>query len=331
MKAAATDRRGAASLQPTDTRGSIVRADLAPRQAKLLGISASPRPAVYDGSKGVYLSPSLAQAGKRPSDLTEWLNLLAPDVVRRAHREYVDAGSQIIQTNSFNGNRFRLQASSLDSRVQEINVSAAQIAREAAGDDVLVAGVIGPSGKLPSVDQVAADELLAAFADQARALDEGGVDLFHIETMSDLEEAVAAVEGVRSVSGLPVALTMSFDAGNAERGLRTMMGVSPRALVEKANELGLLAVGANCGLGLKGYQPLVRELVEAAPTGLVIAKLNAGLPKIEAGRTVYEASPASMADYALWCARNGVRIVGVCCGGTPKHIEAIARALAREL
>jgi 5-methyltetrahydrofolate--homocysteine methyltransferase len=307
-----------------------VRANLAPRQAKLLDIGTSPRPAVYDGSKGVYLGPSLAQVGKRPSDLTEWLNLLAPDIVRRAHREYVDAGSQIIQTNSFNGNRFRLQASGLDSRVEELNLSAARIAREAAGDDVLVAGVIGPSGKLPSVGEVAKDELVAAFAEQANALDEGGVDFFHIETMSDLEEAVAAVEGTQSVSGLPVALTMSFDAGTVERGLHTMMGVSPKALVEKANQLELFAVGANCGLGLEGYQPLVRELVESAPTGLVIAKLNAGMPKIEGGRTVYETSPASMADYALWCARNGVRIVGVCCGGTPEHVEAIARALVRE-
>jgi len=308
-----------------------VRANLAPRQAKLLNISASPRPAVYDGSKGVYLSPSLAQVGKRPSDLTEWLNLLAPDVVRRAHQEYVAAGSQIIQTNSFNGNRFRLQASGLDSRVEEVNVSAAQIARDTAGDDVLVAGVIGPSGELPSVGEVPKDELVAAFAEQARALDEGGVDFFHIETMSDLEEAVAAVEGVRSVSGLPVALTMSFDAGNVERGLRSMMGVPPKALVEKANELELFAVGANCGLGLDGYQPLVRELIEPTPTGLVIVKLNAGRPKIEGERTVYEASPARMADYALWCARNGVRIVGVCCGGTPEHIKAMARALSREL
>lgn len=308
-----------------------MRANLAPRQAKLLKIGASPRPAVYDGSKGVYLSPSLAQVGKRPSDLTEWLNLLAPDIVGRAHQEYVAAGSQIIQTNSFNGNRFRLQACGLDSRVEEVNVSAAQIAREAAGDDVLVAGVIGPSGKLPAVGEVAKDELVAAFAEQARALDEGGVDFFHIETMSDLEEAAAAVEGVRSVSSLAVALTMSFDAGSVERGLRTMMGVSPKALVEKANELELFAVGANCGLGLESYQPLVRELIESAPTGLVVAKLNAGRPKIEGGQTVYEASPARMADYAVWCARNGVRIVGACCGSTPEHIRAIAGALTREL
>jgi 5-methyltetrahydrofolate--homocysteine methyltransferase len=124
---------------------------------------------------------------------------------------------------------------------------------------------------------------------------------------------------------------MSFDAGNAQRGLRSMMGVSPKALVEKANELELFAVGANCGLGLEGYQPLIRDLVESAPTGLVIAKLNAGRPKIEGGRTVYEASPASMADYAVWCARNGVHIVGACCGSTPEHIKAIATALTREL
>jgi methionine synthase I (cobalamin-dependent) len=307
-----------------------VRANLAPRQAKLLEIGASRRPAVYDGSKGVYLSPSLAQVGKRPSDVSEWLNLLAPDIVRRMHQEYVAAGSQIIQTNSFNGNRFRLQACGLDSRLEEINLLAAQIAREAAGDQVLVAGVISPSGKLPAVGEVTKDELVTAFAEQAATLDKGGVDFFHIETMSDLEEAVAAVEGVRSVSGLPVALTMSFDAGNVERGLRSMMGVSPKALVEKANELGLFAVGANCGLGLEGYQPLVRDLIESAPTGLVIAKLNAGRPKIEGGRTVYEASPASMAEYAVWCARNGVRIIGACCGSTPEHISAIAKALTSE-
>jgi 5-methyltetrahydrofolate--homocysteine methyltransferase len=308
-----------------------VRANLAPRQAKLLEIGASRRPAVYDGSKGVYLSPSLAQVGKRPSDVTEWLNLLAPDVVRRMHQEYVAAGSQIIQTNSFNGNRFRLQACGLDSRLEEVNLLAAQIAHEAAGDQVLVAGVISPSGKLPAVGEVTKDELMTAFAEQAAALDKGGVDFFHIETMSDLEEAVAAVEAVRSVSGLPVALTMSFDAGNVERGLRSMMGVSPKALVKKANELELFAVGANCGLGLEGYQPLVRDLIQSTPTGLVIAKLNAGRPKIESGRTVYEASPASMADYAVWCARNGVRIIGACCGSTPEHISAIAKALTHEL
>jgi 5-methyltetrahydrofolate--homocysteine methyltransferase len=299
-----------------------------PRQATLLKIGKSPRPAVYDGSKGVYLCPSLAQVGKRPSDPTEWLNLLGPDIVRRAHKEYVDAGSEIIQTNSFNGNRFRLQPHGLDPRVEEVNVSAAQIARQAAGEQALVAGVIGPSGKLSTLGEVTRDELVAAFAEQARALDEGGVDLFHIETMSDMEEAQAAVEGVRSVSSLPVVLTMSFDAGNVERGLRSMMGVSPRALVEKANEMELLAVGANCGLGLEGYQPLVHDLTDSAPTGMVIIKLNAGRPKIEGGRTVYEASPASMAEYAVWCARNGVHIVGGCCGSEPRHIEAIAKALA---
>jgi 5-methyltetrahydrofolate--homocysteine methyltransferase len=294
-----------------------------------LNIGASSKPTLYDGSKGVYLGPSLAQVGKRPSDLTEWLNLLAPDIVRRTHQEYVDAGSQIIQTNSFNGNRFRLQPHGLDSRVEEVNVSAAQIARQAAGDHALAAGVIGPSGNLPTLGEVTRDELVAAFAEQARALEAGGADFFHIETMSDLEEAVAAVEGVRSVSGLPVALTMSFDAGSVERGLRTMMGVAPKKLVEKANELELFAVGANCGLGLEGYQPLVRDLVDAAPEGLVIIKLNAGRPMIESGRTVYEASPAGMADYAVWCARNGVHIVGGCCGGGPDHIRAMATALAR--
>jgi len=314
------------------------------RQARLQAIQLSRRPTLYDGAKGVFLSPRLADVGKTASDPTEWLNLLAPHTVLEAHRSYVEAGSEMIQTNSFNGNRLRLEPHGLASRVEELNLLAAQIAREAAGDSVLVAGVLGPSGKLLLTDSVSRQALVEAFAQQARALEQGGVDFFHIETMFDMEEAMAAVEGVTGVSSLPVALTMSFDSGKAEAGLRTMMGVSARQLAEKAGELGLFAVGANCGRGLEGYQPVIRELVQAPSTlrlrsgqaplragagrAVVIAKLNTGIPQIHGGEVDYGGSPEEMGRYAAWCASQGVGIIGGCCGTTPAHIEAMARALA---
>ena len=302
----------------------------AERQDRLEAIPMSGRPALYDGAKGVFLSPRLADVGKSPSDLTEWLNLLAPETVRQAHRDYIEAGSDIIQTNSFSGNRFQLEQRGLVSRLQELNLAAAEIAREAADDQALVAGDLGPSGKLLAMGEVSREALAEAFAEQARALDEGGVDFFHVETISDLEEAIAAVAGIRSASRLPVAVTMSFDSGKAERGLRTMMGVSAGQLAEKARELGLFGVGANCGRDLEGYQTVIRQLTESAGQAVVIAKLNTGLPQIRDGQVHYAGTPEEMAAYALWCARQGVGIIGGCCGSTPAHIAAMAGALARE-
>ena len=284
------------------------------------------RPALYDGSKGVYLAARLADVGRSPGDASEWLNLLSPEAVRQVHREYIDAGSQIIQTNTFNGNRLRLEDYGLGDRVREVNLAAAQAAREAAGGDVLVAGDIGPSGKLLAMGEVDERALVDAFAEQAAALAEGGVDLFHVETMSDLAEARAAVEGVRRASDRPLLLTMSFDTGKPE-ALRTMMGVTPAQLVEAAREMGVFGLGANCGRGLEGYQEMIRALADARPEAVLVAKLNAGIPRMEGGQIVYDGTPERMAAYALWCAENGVGIIGACCGSTPHHIEAMARAV----
>jgi 5-methyltetrahydrofolate--homocysteine methyltransferase len=294
-----------------------------------LSVPAFDHPTVYDGSKGTYLAPELLKAGKEASDVTEWLNLLAPEAVAACHCDYVNAGSEVIETNSFNGNHFRLMKYGLGDRVREVNFSAANIAREAAGTGVSIAGTIGPSGKLLVMGEVTAEELRDAFAEQAKALAEGGVDFFHVETMADLDEAVAAVEGARSVSDLPVAVTMSFDTGKPEAGLRTMMGVTAAQLVARGREMGLLAVGANCGRGLDGYQTLLGQFMDAGPASPVIAKLNAGIPVFAGGETVYDGTLEKMAEYAEWVAGIGVKLIGVCCGGTPRHIEAIARALSR--
>ena len=296
----------------------------AERRERLL--AALRRPLLYDGSKGVYLSAALPAVGRPPSDVSEWLNILSPQVVRRMHCEYVDAGAQIIQTNTFNANRLRLEAHGLGDRVREVNVAAARLAREAAGEDVLVAGAMGPSGKLLAMGEVAEQSLVDAFAEQAAALAEGGVDLFHAETMADLAEARAAVEGVRRVPDLPLLLTMSFDTGKPE-DLRTMMGVTPAQLVQAADEMGVFGVGANCGRGPEGYQEVVGALAQARPRAVLVAKFNAGIPRMEGRQVVYDGTPESMAAYALWCAENGVGIIGGCCGTTPRHIEAMARAL----
>jgi methionine synthase I (cobalamin-dependent) len=285
-------------------------------------------PVLYDGSKGVYLSPHLPAVGRSSADASEWLNLLAPEVVHQMHREYVEAGSQIIQTNTFNGNRFRLETYGLGDRVREVNLAAARVAREAADDGTRVAGVIAPSGKLLAMGEVDEHALVDAFAEQAAALAEGGVALFHVETMSDLAEASAAVEGVRRVSDLPVVLTMSFDTGKPE-ALRTMMGVTPAQLVEAADEMGLFGVGANCGRGPEGLEDVVRALVQAHPRAVLVAKFNAGVPHVEGGELTYDGTPERMADYARWCADNGVGIIGGCCGSTPRHVAAMARALGR--
>jgi len=285
-------------------------------------------PTVFDGSKGTYLSHEMPKIGKEPSDVTEWLNLLAPEAVARCHRDYINAGSEVIETNSFNGNRFRLAKYGLADKVREVNLAAARIARDEARSSVSVAGKLGPSGKMLVMGEVTPDELREAFAEQAKALEEGGVDFFLTETMTDLDEVVAAVEGVRSVSKLPVAVTMSFDTGKPEAGLRTMMGVTPAQLAAKAGELGLLAVGANCGLGLTGYQALFRQLIDAAPSMPVIAKVNAGIPVSDGRTVIYDGTPEKMAEYAVWVAGIGVKLIGACCGSGPEHIEAIANALA---
>ena len=287
------------------------------------------RPTIYDGSKGILLGPGLAGAGRQGSDIVEWLNLLAPEVVRACHDAYVRAGSQVIQTNTFNGNRVRLEQHGLGDDVLEVNRAGAQIAREATGDGVAIGGSMGPTGKLLVMNEITAEEIGQAFAEQAAALEVGGVDFFHIETMADMDEAVAAVAGVRSVSQLPIALTMSFDSGNRTNGLRTMMGVSPAELARKGNELGLFAVGANCGRGLDGYQQVIEQLASSSPRPALIAKMNAGIPRLENGKLVYDTTAEEVAAYARWCMDVGVELVGLCCGGNADDVKVIASALAR--
>jgi 5-methyltetrahydrofolate--homocysteine methyltransferase len=304
-------------------------------------------PIVADGGMGTMLMA----AGLLFGDPPEQWNVLPEKQahVRAIHRGYLDAGAQIILTNTFGGSPFRLKLHNLHGRVFELNRAAAELARAEAGDRV-VAGDIGPSGELfEPMGALTYDAAVAGFAAQAAGLAAGGVDLLWIETMSDLNEVRAAVEGARQAApDLPVVATMTFDT----RGF-TMMGVSPAEAVAALVELGLAAGGGNCGNGpaeIEGVihgmrqalkarglrfeasdqEPARTSLTSQASSLKLIAKSNAGMPEIVDGRAVYSGTPEVMAGYARRVRALGADIIGACCGSTPEHIRAMAKALRQQ-
>ena len=276
-----------------------------------------------DGAMGTMLFAAGLQFGDPP----EVWNLTQPEVVRRIHRAYIEAGSRILMTNTFGGNRLRLSLHGLENRVAELNQTAAILVRtevEAAGGHVLVAGDIGPSGAIMApTGTLDYQDAVDVFAEQAAALVAGGVDLIWIETMSDLAEMQAAIEGVRRVSpGIALITTMTFDT----RG-HTMMGVSPEQAVRAMAAWGADAVGGNCGNGPDELLPVIARMRAAAPDVLLVAKSNAGMPELIDMRAVYRAEPAVMATQALAMKAAGATIVGACCGSTPDHLRAMCAAL----
>jgi 5-methyltetrahydrofolate--homocysteine methyltransferase len=294
-----------------------------PDGARWRALLGTPGPILADGAMGTILF----EAGLTSGDSPERWNVERPDVIRGIHRAYRAAGSRILLTNTFGGNRFRLALHGLDTRVAEFNEAAARLAAEVAhapGSRAVVAGDIGPSGGIlaPLGDLERADAV-KAFAEQAAALRAGGVDVFWIETMSALEEIDAALEGVRQAGpGVPVVITLSFDTHG-----HTMMGVNPEQAAKELTALGVAAVGGNCGLGPAELLPVMAAMRAFAPDALLVAKPNAGLPVLEDGRAVYRGSPGEMADFARRLSAAGVRIVGGCCGSTPEHLRAMAAAL----
>ena len=279
---------------------------------------------VADGGMGTMLFAQGLQRGKSP----ELWNVDRTDAVRHVHAAYIAAGSQVILTNTFGGSRARLATHGLAERVAELNRAAAQLARAEADEaprPVVVAGSIGPTGSmLAPLGNLAFEDAAALFAEQAAALVDGGVDVLWIETMSDLEEVRAAVEGCRQVSAqTPLVVTMTFDT----RG-RTMMGITPEKAAQTLDSMSLIAFGANCGRGPDELEATIERMHAAVPTAVLVAKANAGLPRMVGTEAVYDATPDLMADYARRVTAKGARIVGACCGSTPDHIRAIAQAVS---
>lgn len=282
----------------------------------------SGKPILLDGAMGTMLM----EAGLTQGDPPEAWNVLYPERLEKIHNAYVQAGSQVILTNSFGGTHFRLAMHGLQARVAEFNKAAAINARTAAdavSHPVAVAGSIGPTGELfEPMGTLTFDDAKAAFAEQAAALAEGGVDLFWIETMSDLNEVRAAYEGIRSVSDLPISATMTFDTHG-----HTMMGVKPVHAIETFQDLDLITLGANCGNGPDEIEEVITAMHAASPNTILVAKANAGLPKLVKGEVIYDGTPEIMAAYALKVHSLGATLIGGCCGNTPEHIKAMAKAL----
>lgn len=281
---------------------------------------AEPGIIIMDGATGTQLQQMGLPAGMAP----ELWNLQNPEAVKKHYQAYIEAGSDAILTNSFGGTRPRLDMEGSGHLTHPINVAAAALAREVAGDKVLVLGSIGPTGLLMEpMGELTYEKAVEYFAEQAAGLAEGGVDGIHIETMSDLSEAKAAIEGAHRATQLPVTVTMSFDMHG-----RTMMGVRPEEAARELWNMDVLAVGVNCGRTLEENLIAVTAMRRAMPDVTLIAKPNAGLPRMEGTvEAVYDVTPEIMADYALKFGAQRVKMLGGCCGSNPSHITAIKAVL----
>ncbi len=261
--------------------------------------------------------------GLGPGEAPEAWNLDRREDVLAVAFSYVQAGADIILTNTFGGTHMKLAKSGLDSKTIEINRRGAEISREAAGKSTLVFASVGPTGEfMAPLGTATAEEMGHDFAEQAKALANGGADGIVIETMTDLAEARAALKAVKENADLPVAATMTFDKG--KRGYATIMGIRPEQAVRELEKSGADIVGANCGAGFESMIEVIRVMREA--TSLPIwCKPNAGLPELLNGKTVYRETPEMMASQLKALVDAGANIVGGCCGTTPAHIRALVR------
>ena len=281
-----------------------------------------------DGATGT----NFFNMGLISGDAPELWNEEQPEKVKSLHQSFVDAGSDIILTNTFGGNRHRLKLHNAQDRSRELNCKAAKLAREvadAADKTVLVAGSVGPTGELfEPLGQLTHSEAVESFQEQMLGLKDGGADVIWIETMSAREEIVAASEAASSV-GLEFIFTASFDTAG-----RTMMGISPAELGSIATELPIqpTAVGANCGVGATDLLYSILDMTKAGPTSesgtiAVIAKANCGVPRVSGDKVIYTGTPELMADYVKLAIDSGAKIIGGCCGTSANHLKSMRVAI----
>lgn len=279
---------------------------------------------LLDGATGT----NLFAAGLEAGDAPELWNIDAPDKILTLHRNFVEAGSDVILTNSFGGSRFRLKLHQAEDRVHELNRAAAELAREiadAADRPVIVAGSVGPTGEiLEPVGTLSEADAVSAFREQIAGLMAGGADVIWAETISS-EEEFRAVAMAASLEEAPFCGTLSFDTAG-----RTMMGITSERFAAMAREAPAtpIAVGANCGTGAPDLLRTVLGISAGNPDAIVIAKANAGIPKYVDGRIEYDGTPELMARYACMARDSGARLIGGCCGTKPEHLVAMRAALS---
>lgn len=276
-----------------------------------------------DGAWGTYLQ----QEGLAQGDCPELWNVEHRDIVLRIAKSYVDAGSDMIETNSFGGNKIKLDQFGLGDRTIELNKAAAEISREAAGSDKFVLGSMGPTGKLLVMGDVTEAELYEAFELQAKGLKAGGADAACIETFFDIEEARISIRAVKDSTDLEVMVTFSFDKASDGK-FNTMMGISPKMMAEFLSNENVDIIGTNCSNGFEGMIGIVSEIREVNSSIPILVHANAGMPVIRDGETSYPDTPEFMANLTPKLIDAGANIIGGCCGTTPEHIRVINKAIS---
>ena len=277
-------------------------------------------PILTDGAWGTQLQAR----GLGPGEIPDLWNITHPDAVISVAKAYVEAGSQVILTNTFGANRFRLAECNAADEAKTINEAGVRMSRQAAAGHALVFASIGPSGKMLMTGDVAEDWLYAAFLEQAQALAAGGADALVVETMADVNEAALAVRAAKT-TGLPVVASMVFDSGKDKD--RTMMGTTPEQAAARLGEEGADVIGANCGQGVAGFVKICARFKAAAGGLPVWIKANAGLPKIVDGQSVYETTPEEFASYVPDLLKAGANFIGGCCGTSPDFVRVLRAKL----
>ena len=277
---------------------------------------------ISDGAMGTFLQAKGLQPGESPES---WC-LTHPDAVKSIAEAYIAAGSDIVETDSFGGTSFKQKEFGLEDKVVEMNKAAARLAKEAMGDKGYVAASVGPTGQIAYDEGGTASEedLYNAFKEQIVALAEGGADALCLETMMSLIEMQQAVKAAKENTNLPIICTFTFEQG--ARGFRTMMGVDPATGCKAAVEAGADVVGANCGNGIENMIEITKEIRAALPDTPILIHANAGMPVLEDGKTVFKDTPEDMAKRVKELIAAGANIIGGCCGTSPAHIGAMAKA-----
>ncbi len=279
------------------------------------------RPILFDGAMGT----QLYDKGVFINQCFDHVNLTNPDFVRQVHEDFIEAGAQVLETNTFGANRLRLKSFGYENELARINEAGVKLAREMAGDSAWVAGALGPLGiKIEPYGPTSFDECREYFREQAEVLDRSGVDLFVVETMSRVAELREAIAGIRMVSDKPIIgmLTVN-DFG------QTFYGTEPLFLVNDLQQLDMDVMGINCSVGPKVIFDVIEQMARVASKPLC-AMPNAGIPRSVDGRNMYLCTPEYMATYARRLLKIGVRVIGGCCGTTPEHIKAMGRAIGQE-